>query len=312
MNLFIIINLIFKTFCIILPSVAVLLISSLFLTKKAKGIFPKLIFLLSIIILAISYYAMYFEPHDLKIKYYNVNIQAKNTVKKQSKPLRIVQLSDLHVEKTGPYEQKVINTVNSLKPDLIVITGDYANNPIYFGNALILIKQLKAPLGIIAIRGNWDMDIADIKGQFTKQGIKYLQNSSLELDYNGQIFSVICVDMISPMPQWAFEKVDIKTPHIIIGHTPDILIYLEHNNTDLFLCGHTHGGQVCMPFYGPVITLTNLGRNYAGGFCDYNGIPVIVNRGIGMEGDLAPRIRFLCPPEIVVVDINFIYSVSQK
>jgi hypothetical protein len=74
---------------------------------------------------------------------------------------------------------------------------------------------------------------------------------------------------------------------------------------DLARAGHTHGGQVALPFFGPPITLSRLPRRYAGGLNDYQGIPLHVSRGVGMERGTAPQIRFLVPPEVCVVDVRY-------
>ncbi len=75
---------------------------------------------------------------------------------------------------------------------------------------------------------------------------------------------------------------------------------------DLALAGHTHGGQIVLPFFGPPLTLTGLERPYAaGGLHDYHGIPLHVSRGVGMERGSAPQVRFLCPPEICLLDVTY-------
>jgi predicted MPP superfamily phosphohydrolase len=70
------------------------------------------------------------------------------------------------------------------------------------------------------------------------------------------------------------------------------------------LAGHTHGGQVVVPFFGPPVTAIRLPRRYAGGLNDYEGTPLHVSRGVGMERGFAPQLRFLCPPEICVIDLK--------
>jgi predicted MPP superfamily phosphohydrolase len=74
---------------------------------------------------------------------------------------------------------------------------------------------------------------------------------------------------------------------------------------DLALAGHTHGGQVVLPFVGALYTKTSLPRAYASGLHDFGGILVNVSAGVGMERGTAPQIRFLCPPEISVIDVRF-------
>ena len=72
---------------------------------------------------------------------------------------------------------------------------------------------------------------------------------------------------------------------------------------DLFLCGHTHGGQVRLPFWGAVITLSKYHKRFESGLYDFEGVPMYVNRGVGCEGGSAPRVRFLCRPEVAVIDL---------
>jgi predicted MPP superfamily phosphohydrolase len=91
---------------------------------------------------------------------------------------------------------------------------------------------------------------------------------------------------------------------VVAGHSPDFVRRLRGRKVDLALAGHTHGGQVVLPFLGPPITLSRLPNRYAGGLNDYRGIPLHVSRGIGMERKTAPQVRFLCPPEICVLTLE--------
>jgi predicted MPP superfamily phosphohydrolase len=74
-------------------------------------------------------------------------------------------------------------------------------------------------------------------------------------------------------------------------------------NVDLYLCGHTHGGQVALPLYGALVTLSKFGKKYESGMYTVGDTILYVNRGIGMEGGLTPKVRFLARPEITVFDI---------
>jgi len=73
---------------------------------------------------------------------------------------------------------------------------------------------------------------------------------------------------------------------------------------DLYLCGHTHGGQIRLPLYGAMITSSRLGKQFEMGHYQINGTHLYVNRGVGLEGLGAPRIRFLCPPEVVLFTLD--------
>jgi hypothetical protein len=90
---------------------------------------------------------------------------------------------------------------------------------------------------------------------------------------------------------------------IVISHAPDFISAMPVN-VDLVLAGHTHGGQVVIPFFGPPRTAIRLPRRYAGGLNDYRGTPIHVSRGVGMERGFDIPVRFLCPPEIGILDLE--------
>lgn len=91
---------------------------------------------------------------------------------------------------------------------------------------------------------------------------------------------------------------------IFLYHYPDLIPEVsESRKIDLYLAGHTHGGQVRMPFYGALITFSKFDKKYESGLYKENETYLYVNRGIGMEGGNAPRIRFLARPEITVIDL---------
>ena len=100
---------------------------------------------------------------------------------------------------------------------------------------------------------------------------------------------------------------------IFLAHSPDAVDQINAlpagTHVNLFLCGHTHGGQVRLPLWGAVITLTDHHKEYEMGHYvlrsadDTHQTHMYVNRGIGMEGGFVPRVRFLCPPEVAVIDL---------
>ena len=90
--------------------------------------------------------------------------------------------------------------------------------------------------------------------------------------------------------------------HVVFGHRPAFA--LGDIDADLLLAGHTHGGQVQIPGWGPVVTLSKVPRRWAAGRTELpSGATLLVSRGVGMERDGAPRIRFWCRPEVMIVDV---------
>jgi predicted MPP superfamily phosphohydrolase len=91
---------------------------------------------------------------------------------------------------------------------------------------------------------------------------------------------------------------------VFLYHFSDLVESLKRVNVDLYLSGHTHGGQVALPFYGAIITLSKFGKKYESGMYRVGETILYVNRGIGLEPRPAPQIRFLARPEITVFDIG--------
>jgi hypothetical protein len=102
---------------------------------------------------------------------------------------------------------------------------------------------------------------------------------------------------------WLLSKGRGADHRIVISHSPDFVDAMPVD-VDLVLAGHTHGGQVVIPFFGPPVTASPLPRVFAGGLHDFRGTPLHVSRGVGMERGFAPPVRFLCPPEICVLDLR--------
>ena len=91
---------------------------------------------------------------------------------------------------------------------------------------------------------------------------------------------------------------------LLLYHSPDLIETASSVGVDLYLAGHTHGGQVRLPFYGAVITFSAYGKQYEMGWYEVGATTLYVSRGLGMEGWDAPRMRFLCPPEMEVVELG--------
>jgi predicted MPP superfamily phosphohydrolase len=87
-------------------------------------------------------------------------------------------------------------------------------------------------------------------------------------------------------------------------HKPDLVPEISARRFDLYLTGHTHGGQVALPVYGALITLSKFGKRYESGLYREGETAIYVNRGIGMEGGAAPRVRFCAKPELTVIELR--------
>jgi predicted MPP superfamily phosphohydrolase len=243
-------------------------------------------------------YGYLIEPYRLEIA--TVRIETD----KLAVPLRIVQISDLHCERTARLEPLLAQSINPLNPDVIVFTGDAINEP----GGLELFRKtlagLHASIGKFAVTGNWDDLQMTNLDRFAETGFDVLDQDVRFLEKNGETFCVAGLGYLNGRhsgPVITKLKPDIFT--VFLYHTPDFVVWLKGLPVDLYLCGHTHGGQVALPFLGPVITLSSMGRPYGRGLNQYENIITYTNRGIGMDGGHAPRVRFLARPEITVFEI---------
>jgi len=252
---------------------------------------------LSLGVLGCLVYAHWVEPFRFEV--------TRHTVSAASLPhgfhLRILQLTDLHLEGDGPAADWIVRTVEAEKPDVIALTGDYINNFDAGKEALRgVLSRLSAPDGILAVTGNYDgFDPAEVSKQsFTLHGF------ARDVSRNGRHVSFFGCDLVGPGEFAGYMK---KLPPsdftVVLYHTPEMIDEAAAKGADLYLCGHTHGGQVRLPFYGAVVTLSDTGKKYEAGEYEVGKMTAYVCRGIGTEGGLAPRLRFLCRPEIAVFDV---------
>lgn len=205
---------------------------------------------------------------------------------------KIVQLSDLHLETLQISINKIAAMANSLNPDLLVITGDIASSR----SDLLKVKQALAPLkakdGKFAVFGNNDYDhfshtqFTEYVGFIRSMGYDVLLNAAAKVTVKGKSFWIVGVDdpatAHDDVPK-AFAQVrNDGLPRIVLAHSTDCIDGLYGRDVDLLLTGHTHGGQIKLPFIGPPIRNTLLAQEgiYAG-FHVVNGINVYISRGIG-------------------------------
>jgi predicted MPP superfamily phosphohydrolase len=253
------------------------------------------------------------EPFRLELTHINLSSEK---ISSDSKPIRILHISDLHVERLTTREQKLLEWVDQTGADLILITGDYLNLS-YVREVEAqedirkLLSQLSAPSGVFAVLGSPPVDERDVIPQlFTDLPVELLvdQNRIVRLA-DGRQLSVLGMDCSHSIPldsrhlQALMTDIPDHIPRILMYHSPDLFPAAVQLGVDLYLCGHTHGGQVRLPWFGALLTSSQLGRRYQMGLYQDGNTCMYVSRGVGMEGLSAPRVRFLCPPEITLVTI---------
>jgi predicted MPP superfamily phosphohydrolase len=222
---------------------------------------------------------------------------------------RIVHLTDLHLERIGRREYRMIEAVREAKPQLIVLTGDYLN--VREGAVALseVLGALKAPYGVFGVEGNWDTKF--VAGElFQRAGAAYLVDDTRVIERDGHRLRIVGqgIEPSRPLKELLPAK-DDGACTIYLHHKPDAVDELAARDrgqrVDLLLCGHTHGGQVCLPFWGAVITLSKYHKKYERGLYSVDGVPMYVNRGVGSGGGATPEVRFLARPEVAIIDLVY-------
>lgn len=224
--------------------------------------------------------------------------------------MTIVQLSDIHYKLLGSAVQlrAVITRTNRLHPDLIVLTGDYANSylPAEITQCARLLGQLHARYGVYAVLGNHEYWYSPVvmANALRAQGIHVLINQSVHIPaVDGQLRLVGLDDawMGDAKPYQAFRGVTRHEPVIVLSHEPDYFYaYATSYPVHLQLSGHSHGGQIRLPYIGALL-LPSLGRQFPMGLYHQHDSLIYTTRGTGTV-DLA--VRFNCRPEITHITLR--------
>ena len=299
-----------------------LLLAGGFLFYRKRRFPAVLSALCGVFVFGIGFNMLVWEPYSLVVERYSFETP------KLTKPLRIVFVADIQTDRIGEYERRTLRMIQEQKPDLILFGGDYlqyyegtpgvAALPERF-RQLFEEAELSAPLGVFAIPGNNDPSSSE---EFSK----LFAGTMVEPIF----FSEIIEDLGSDIELGPIDISFLHVSHsidgvgergltetgnfqIMIGHYPNFAVrdYMHSERApDLMLAGHTHGGQIYVPGFGP-LRINFTGRDavtpasmYHGMFAFENGSRLLVTRGTGMERGWAPRVRFLCKPEICVIDIN--------
>lgn len=261
-----------------------------------------------------AYYSTWIEPFRLGItSQYYASAQWRHTFQ----PLRLLHIGDLHMERPTMRERRLNQLIMEIKPDLIVFSGDfinisYSHDPITHQAIRDLISRWSAPLGVYCVPGTYTVEDLDQVRQFTDglDNLTLLLDRWISLETSGgplHILGMITTHRLDEDREKVARLMETAPPgglRLLLTHAPDVAPEADAAGYHLYLCGHTHGGQLRLPFIGAIFTGSHLGRRFVMGRYDLNHVTVYTTRGVGLEGMGAPRARFLCPPEIILWEIN--------
>ena len=232
----------------------------------------------------------------------------------------IAFLSDIHHSIVVPraYLEHVVNVTNALSPDIVVLGGDYVTSGAkyewlhgakYVEPCFDILKNLEARLGRFAVTGNHDTysGLRKVHAGIKSAGFENFDNRGAWLTLDGQRLRICGIaDLRTQLPNVSLALGDSteKDAAILISHNPDAAEEIIHDKrVGLMLSGHTHGGQVVLPFIGgPTVGLcSNYGQKYRYGLVQGPICKVFVTCGVGT---LPPAFRLNCPPEVALITLT--------
>jgi len=279
--------------------------------RSSKAIFLTIGLLL---VFVLAFYAFWIEPTSLTIKAVTIPIRGLNH------PIRAVLIGDPQPMKPfwpAKRIQWAMEQAQAQKPDIVFFVGDYAYehhllrslhltqwlmvNP---ADTVEAMARIHAPLGSYAVLGNhdWWWNGPEMIRLLNKTHIRLLRDQSVYIHSGSTKLWVAGLDDMAPNKPYDIAAMLAKTnnqaPIVLLAHSPDVFPSVPQQ-VALTLAGHTHGGQVYIPFIGrPIVPIQH--KKYAYGYFNENGHQLFVTSGIGIS--IIP-IRFLTPPEIVVLNL---------
>jgi hypothetical protein len=239
-------------------------------------------------------WGLFVEPYRIEVTHTYIEGQV-------ARPLKSAHLTDLHTAGLGRREKRLLELLDEEQPDVIIITGDTLTTGFHYDRIKPLLSRLHAPLGVWLVRGNWEnYDVFRGERAFYSQlHVHFLLNEAAPIRPDVWLAGLDDPSTGTPNLDEALSQVPKDAYTILAFHAPGFFDQAA-GRAPLVLAGHTHGGQVRLPFL-PVFWLPRGSGNYLEGWYEDNGSKMYVSRGIGTS---TLPIRFLCRPELAIITIG--------
>lgn len=256
---------------------------------------------------ALGVFGTHIEPTRLRVDRQTLTLSSVD------QPIRIGVLSDLQTTAVGDYERMAVDTLLAENPDVVIIPGDLYQMPAeQFDQrwpdfaALLLSITSRVPY-VFLVEGNVD-SVEGLTLITGSGGGRLLDNAVRTADIRGQLVTVGGVGIpdaagvFDAAPFTQLANADPRSVRLLVSHYPDAASLQP--DADLVISGHTHGGQIAIPGFGPLVTLTNVPRAIAaGGLHTLDGTNLYVSTGVGLERGQAPQVRLFVRPSVGIIDL---------
>ena len=261
--------------------------------ERPSPVLTTALVLVATVVPAVGWYATHVEPYRLRVD------RATIVTPLVDEPVRIGVLADVQTRAITGHERRAVELLLAERPDVILIPGDlHQGTEAEFAAALddyraLLAELTAAPAGAFAVSGD-----SEHQGELLEltegTGVTVLDDRVVAIDVRGQ--RLVLAGAADLLGGDGFR--------ILLSHLPDVALDLEEGDADLVVSGHTHGGQVAIPGFGPIVTRTAVPRDVAaGGLGDVDGTPVYVSTGVGMARTTAPQVRLFVRPSVGIIDL---------
>lgn len=261
----------------------------------------------------VGFYATHVEPLWLRVDHVDVAVDGSRA---GDDPVTIGVMSDLQTNRVGHHEREAVDALMEAKPDLIVIPGDlFHGNDEEFARELdamrSLLGRLSAPHGVYMVQG--DADPAKWWGRMLEgTDITVLDRDVVDLEVGDRRIRLGGHTLHPSAYDADVVRTDLDRTDddgaitILLAHRPDTVLYLrERSRVDLTIAGHTHGGQIVVPGFGPLVTLSDVPRDVArGGLHRVDGNQIYVSPGVGIERGDAPQVRLFNRPAVAILTLR--------
>jgi uncharacterized protein len=277
---------------------------------QRQQVFGAAAMLTAVAMFAVRVYATHIEPKRIRMR----RIRVPTT--RVSRPVRLVHISDMETDAVRRHERRVARLLKALEADLIIHTGDLLNPipPATYRSEVPKMRdvwsQFEPPMGKLTTIGEVDEPIEEELRRGIG-GLRSISDSTVTVGEDSARISIHALSLArsrgedgvrAAVEEWLTGS--DGTFRLLVGHSPDYILEVQDLPIDLCLAGHTHGGQIRIPFFGPIVTLSKVPRKLAFGFHEVGNTRINVTGGVGFEhSGNAPAIRINCPPEICLIEL---------